>query len=49
MSDSTVRLRDGRQVGYAEYGDLLGKPVVFFQGTPSSRLLPVPLAGSPPP
>ncbi|MBP7687551.1 MAG: alpha/beta hydrolase [Thermoflexales bacterium] len=39
MSDSTVRLHDGRQVGYAEYGDLSGQPVVFFQGTPSSRLL----------
>ena len=39
MSDSTLRLRDGRQVGYAEYGDLGSKPMVFFQGTPSSRLL----------
>ena len=33
-----IRLRDGRSLGYAEYGDPAGKPVVFFQGTPSSRL-----------
>lgn len=39
MSDTTIRLHDGRQLGYAEYGDPTGKPVVFFQGTPSSRLL----------
>lgn len=33
-----IRLHDGRSLGYAEYGDPAGKPVVFFQGTPSSRL-----------
>jgi pimeloyl-ACP methyl ester carboxylesterase len=33
-----IRLRDGRSLGYAEYGDPAGKPVIFFQGTPSSRL-----------
>lgn len=33
-----IRLRDGRSLGYAEYGNPTGKPVVFFQGTPSSRL-----------
>jgi pimeloyl-ACP methyl ester carboxylesterase len=34
-----IRLRDGRALGYAEYGDSGGKPVFFFQGTPGSRLL----------
>jgi hypothetical protein len=33
-----MRLRDGRSLGYAEYSDPAGKPVFFFQGTPSSRL-----------
>jgi pimeloyl-ACP methyl ester carboxylesterase len=39
MMDQVYQLRDGRRLGYAEYGDPLGRPVVFFQGTPSSRLL----------
>ncbi len=39
MMDQTLGLHDGRQLGYAEYGNLQGRPVVFFQGTPSSRLL----------
>ena len=34
----TVRLRDGRTLGYAEYGDPAGKPVFFFHGFPGSRL-----------
>jgi len=34
-----LRLRDGRQLAYAEYGDPNGKPVFFIQGTPSSRLM----------
>jgi pimeloyl-ACP methyl ester carboxylesterase len=33
-----LRLRDGRQLGYAEYGDPGGKPVFLFHGTPGSRL-----------
>jgi len=33
-----IRLRDGRTLGYAEYGDPAGKPVFFFHGWPSSRL-----------
>jgi pimeloyl-ACP methyl ester carboxylesterase len=32
-----LRLRDGRRLGYAEYGDRHGRPVVFFHGTPGSR------------
>ena len=34
----TVRLCDGRTLGYAEYGDPAGKPVFFFHGFPGSRL-----------
>lgn len=31
-------LSDGRQLGYAEYGDSKGAPVFFFHGIPGSRL-----------
>lgn len=34
----TFRLRDGRTLGYAEYGDPVGKPVFLFHGFPGSRL-----------
>ena len=37
-SNQTLQLKDGRQMGYAEYGDSNGKPVFFFHGTPGSRL-----------
>jgi pimeloyl-ACP methyl ester carboxylesterase len=33
-----VRLGDGRLLGYAEYGDPLGKPIFHFHGWVSSRL-----------
>lgn len=33
------RLRDGRLIGYAEYGDPDGRPVIALHGTPASRLL----------
>ena len=33
-----LHLRDGRTLGYAEFGDLAGKPVFFFHGFPGSRL-----------
>lgn len=36
---SVIRLPDGRRLAYAEYGAPAGKPVFFFQGTPSSRLM----------
>jgi pimeloyl-ACP methyl ester carboxylesterase len=36
---TTVALRDGRYVGIIEYGDKSGYPVMFFHGTPGSRLL----------
>lgn len=36
--DLTIRLRDGRKLGYAEYGDPNGRPVFHFHGYPGSRL-----------
>jgi hypothetical protein len=38
MPDNILRLGDGRLLGYAEYGDLEGKPLFFSHGTPGSRL-----------
>lgn len=35
--DNTLRLPDGRQLGYAEYGSPSGAPVLFFHGAPGSR------------
>ncbi len=37
-TDSQVKLSDGRAVGYAEYGDLMGTPLIHLHGMPSSRL-----------
>lgn len=37
-TELTIRLPDGRRLGYAEYGDPEGKPVLHFHGTPDSRL-----------
>ena len=34
----TIKLEDGRTLGYAEYGDPQGKPVLHFHGSSSSRL-----------
>lgn len=34
---STIRLRDGRILGYREHGLTAGSPVFWFPGTPSSR------------
>ena len=33
-----LRLADGRRLGYTEYGEPTGTPVVYFHGFPSSRL-----------
>lgn len=33
-----IQLGDGRRLGYAEYGDLRGSPLLYFHGLPSSRL-----------
>ncbi len=36
-TDKVLSLRDGRVLGYAEYGNPSGKPVFFFHGLPGSR------------
>ena len=38
LVDSELRLTDGRSLGYAVWGDPQGRPVMFFPGSPSSRL-----------
>jgi len=38
LPEGNIRLRDGRRLAYAEYGDPQGKPVFFFHATPGSRL-----------
>lgn len=35
--EGTFRLRDGRNLGYAEYGPVDGKPILWFHGTPGGR------------
>ncbi len=37
--DNILKLPDGRQLCYAEYGDPDGKPVILFHGTLNSRFL----------
>jgi pimeloyl-ACP methyl ester carboxylesterase len=37
-TNQTMTLRDGRTLGYAQYGDPAGKPVFFFHGGAGSRL-----------
>ena len=34
---TSITLSDGRTLAFAEYGNLHGKPVFFFHGTPGSR------------
>jgi pimeloyl-ACP methyl ester carboxylesterase len=36
--NQTIQLSDGRQLGFAEYGDSKGRPMFFFPGGPSTRL-----------
>jgi pimeloyl-ACP methyl ester carboxylesterase len=38
QTECQLKLGDGHAIGYAEYGDLMGKPVVYLHGCPSSRL-----------
>jgi pimeloyl-ACP methyl ester carboxylesterase len=38
LEHQTLRLRDGRTLGYAEYGAATGSPVFVFHGSPGSRL-----------
>ena len=37
-TNQQINLRDGRSLGYAEYGAPEGKPVFYFHGFPSCRL-----------
>lgn len=37
--DRMVRLRDGRRLGYAEYGHPGGRPVLFFHGLGTTRVI----------
>ena len=39
--DTDVKLRDGRTLGYAEYGDPAGTPVVLFNGAASRLFYPL--------
>jgi pimeloyl-ACP methyl ester carboxylesterase len=39
--DGAITLRDGRTLAYAELGDPSGHPVLYFHGSPSSRLEPL--------
>src|SRR5215467_679630 len=39
MFESVIVLKDGRSLGYAEYGDPNGTPIVLFHGMPGSRLV----------
>jgi pimeloyl-ACP methyl ester carboxylesterase len=36
--NQTIKLKDGRTLGFAEFGDPQGKPIFEFHGNPSSRL-----------
>jgi pimeloyl-ACP methyl ester carboxylesterase len=40
-SEHTLTLPDGRKLAYAEYGAPTGKPVIYFHGSPGSRLDPL--------
>lgn len=37
VGGETIELRDGRRLGYAEWGDPSGRPLVFCHGHPGSR------------
>jgi pimeloyl-ACP methyl ester carboxylesterase len=36
--NQVLELKDGRKLGYAESGDLNGKPIFYFHGHPGSRI-----------
>jgi hypothetical protein len=37
-ADRSIKLADGRTLAFTEWGDLDGPAVMFFTGTPGSRL-----------
>ena len=39
LSKRRIILRDGRKLGYAEYGDPQGKTIFLFHGIPGSRMI----------
>ncbi|NIM15345.1 MAG: alpha/beta fold hydrolase [Candidatus Aminicenantes bacterium] len=46
-TENYLKLSDGRQLCYAEYGDPAGQPIFVFHGNPNSRLLWGVIPGSP--
>ena len=46
-TENYLKLPDGRQLCYAEYGDPKSLPIFVFHGNPSSRLLWKVIPGSP--
>ncbi|HUP17328.1 MAG TPA: alpha/beta hydrolase [Acidimicrobiia bacterium] len=42
----SIRLQDGRRLGYADLGDPDGHPMFYFHGWPGSRLDPIPVIGA---
>ena len=38
QNEKLLMLNDGRQIGFSEYGDPNGLPILYFHGTPGSRL-----------
>lgn len=40
LLNQTITLKDGRKLGYAEFGSVNGKPLFYFHGHGSSRLEP---------
>src|SRR5256885_11275879 len=43
VREGTLELDDGRALGYAEYGQSDGTPIVYLHGMPGSRLDPAAL------
>lgn len=41
ITDKSVKLRDGRTLGYAEFGVSTGRPIFLFSGTSSRLFYPV--------
>ena len=42
-TNQQIKLKDGRMLGHAEYGDPDGKPVLYFHGFPVHGLTGSPL------
>ncbi len=40
LQNQTIILKDGRKIGYAEFGNIEGTPLLYFHGHGSSRLEP---------